>query len=1080
MGRILSDILGERPLILDGAMGTTLDSLAPESKVCCNELLNITNPDLIATVHRRFFEAGSDIVETNTFGGTPVKLNEYDLPADTLEINEQAAMIARGVADEFGGLVAGSMGPSGLLPSGVNYGGPGPDEISKAFSVQAEGLLRGSVDALIVETMHDILEMKSAIIGCRDAMERAGIKVPVWASVSLHMNGRMLMGTPVDAALAVALALEIDAFGLNCATGPREMIDAVAYLTSNSPIPVIVFPNAGMPRNVDGKPVFDLTPEDFSSQMASYIRMGVEIVGGCCGTGPEHIAALKETAGEYISRVRPSRIFRLASLEKSQELISEGSPLVIGERLNSHGSKKFRKLLNAEDWDGMVEVARQQERIGAQVLDVALASGDREDEAGDYVTVVSRLAVESSLPLMIDSVDHHAVRASLMNYPGIPIVNSINLGKPALAEKVIRYIRRYGGAVAAMLIDDNGMAKDIERKMEVAEDLYSFAVGRFGLRADSILFDPLTFTLATGEEDLRDAAVATIEAIPKLREKFPECGVVLGISNVSYGLPVGARKLLNTVFLHHAIKNGLTAAIVNPLDLRSLDEFSAEEIGHAEDLIFNRCDDAIQRLVDLMKDRPEDEERITVEADIPVEKKLSHAILERKASGLEEILDKCLEKISAIEIVNGILLPAMREVGERMERSETILPHVLRSAEVMKSALKYLEPHLESDAAGDTKKVVIATVFGDVHDIGKNLVGTILANNGFEVVDLGKQVTAREIVDAVRAENPIAVGLSALLVSTSLEMGVCVEAFHENGLDVPVIIGGAAVSPGLARKISIVDGIKYAGGVHYGKDAFEALEIVRSLATGEFAERSHKPDSKAGNGGTKGKDETEKAIKPKEMPFEGVSAREFNVGELIDSICDEDRADLYRDPGGLIDEIKKVSGEFSVVNARGLYGYFPSKRDGTRVTVIAGGSEFVFEFPEKSKGVHTWLDEEDYVIPYVVTIGKKPVEIYERLIKDGHDALALEWSQLCSVLAESAAEMMRRHVAMELGLSDKVRPLGVSPGYALWTEISDQEKLSEILGWDEIGLKLTDRWQIVPEYSTSGIVIIHPNAKYRD
>ncbi|MFH1676271.1 MAG: homocysteine S-methyltransferase family protein, partial [bacterium] len=833
------------PLLLDGGMGISIRNLGLNSSDYgdhpgCHEILNRTVPDRIAEIHTAFFNAGCNLVETNTFGGTPFKLDEYNLGPDARELNRLSAQIARDVADRFNGLVVGSMGPSGLLPTSPDYCGSEPDAISAGFAVQAEGLIEGGVDILLVETSQDFLEFKSALIGCRDAMDSTGRHVQLWGSVSLHMNGRMLMGTAIDAALALAVGLRLDAFGINCATGPVEMFDAVRYLAEHSPIPVVVFPNAGMPVDVGGEAVFPLGPDEFAEKIKPFLKMGVEVIGGCCGSTHEHMAALRTVFDNYSEREKPSRIFKLASSISSQDLIQEGSPLVIGERLNSHGSRKFKKLLMNEDWNGIIDIARDQLELGAQVFDLALAIADRDNEPGDYVTLIERLSIDTPLPMMVDSVDPESVHAALLNMPGVPIINSINLEKPERAEKVLKLLKRYSGAVVAMLIDESGMAKTVGRKVEVASKLFDLIVNKHGLDPDSILFDPLTFTLATGQDDLKNAASETLESIIVLREKFPKSGVLLGVSNVSYGFQPAIRKIINAVFLHHAIKNGLTAAIINPMELRDTSEFDPKGIELATDLIFNRRDDAIERLIEFATELGDNQQTVIADPAIPLTppEVLRGCILDRKETGLTEALNSCLETTPAPAIVSGILLPAMKEVGDRMNRRETILPHVLRSAEVMKKALDYLEPYLGSDRSVKKRKIVLATVFGDVHDIGKNLVKSILVNNGFDVIDLGKQVPARAIIEAVKKHKPMAVGLSALLVSTSAEMGVCVEALHEAGLSVPVMIGGAAVSPALARKISTVNGKEYSAGVHYASDAFAALDIARKIA----GEETDKPE----------------------------------------------------------------------------------------------------------------------------------------------------------------------------------------------------------------------------------------------
>jgi 5-methyltetrahydrofolate--homocysteine methyltransferase len=1083
----IKDLISAATVLIDGAMGSTISSynLKPVDfggNPGCNEILNRTRPDVIADIHRRFFKSGAVMVETNTFGGTPIKLEEWGLRNDALGLNRLAAEIARGVADEEGGFVIGSMGPSGLLPTMPDYEGLTPLQLAESFAIQAEGLIQGGVDVLLVETSEDILEFKSAIIGCRDAIEKSGRDVPIWGSVSLHMNGRMLMGTPIDAALNVALAMGVEVFGLNCATGPSEMTDAVRFLAEHSPIPVIVFPNQGMPASVDGRLAYSLSPDEFAEAMIPFLKMGIEIVGGCCGTSPEYIEALKNVLRNYKLRIKPRRIFGLASAMSSQEIQPEGSPLIIGERLNSFGSKKFKKLLLAEDWPGIVDIANQQNESGAMALDLALAVDGRDNEPGDYKYLVHRISSEVPLPLMIDSINPDAVKSALEFNPGIGIVNSINLENRVKAGKVLGYIKKFGGAIVAMTIDEKGMARTVERKIEVADRLYSLIVDEYGLPAESILFDLLTFTLATGESEYRDMAKSTLDGIKAVRAKYPQCGAILGISNVSYGLDSSARKLINAVFLHRAIQNGLIAAIVNPLDVGGFHDFSPEQIELADDLIFNSRENALERLIKYTESEETQKLKIPEREIIrSPEQWLRNSILDRKETGIEDLINSCLEKLSPVEVVNEILLPAMKDVGDRMERRETILPHVLRSAELMKKALKYLEPLLGSGDMKEGRTVVLATVFGDVHDIGKNLVKAIISNNGFNVIDLGKQVPVSEIVETVRREKPMAVGLSALLVATASEMGSYVAALHENNLDVPVIIGGAAVSPGLAKKFSIVNGEKHRGGVYYAKDAFGALDICRELAgekvdkTGISKVKPIRPDS--------GKDKftkpaAKKFSKPESPPFIGVSLAQFSIEDILSGITDEDRATLHLDPAVTIQAVMDSTGFEAVLDPKALYGFFKVTKSGQTIYLETDKKVHEFTFPDRKKSVPNWLNDKDYLIPYVATLGSVAVDTYQKLESANQLALSLEWSDLCALLTEIVARLIRSRIALDLDLPPNTPVLGVSPGYALWPDLSDQSKIQEILNWQTIGLSLTERHQIVPEFSTSGIAVIHPKAMY--
>ena len=644
--------VGGEPLLLDGAAGTRLAALAAlvsdfDGKEGCYEILNFTRPDLVRGMHEAYFAAGSRAVETNSFGGTPLKLAAWGLGERAEELSRLAAAAAREVADRAGGLGIGSLGPSGLLPTSPAYDGPEPGELINAFGIQASGLIAGGADALLVETSQDILELRSAILGCRDAAARSGMEIPVWCTVSLHMNGRMLFGAGVDAAMHAALSLGVEAFGLNCATGPEEMLDAVRYLARNCRVPVIVFPNAGIPEKVGGEARFQMGPDRFAEAMTGILELGVEVVGGCCGTTPAHITALAGVLPRSKARKPPARRFVLSSAVSSQVMKPEGSPLIIGERLNTQGSRKFRKLLLAGDMTGIEAAARSQEERGAQVLDVAAAlAGDR-SETDDLASVVDRVSRTVFLPLMIDSVNPAAIRTGLERFPGVAVVNSINLENEERSRGILDAAARFGAAVVAMTIDGGGMARTVERKLEVASKLFDLAVGEYGLSPEAILFDPLTFTLATGEEEFRDAAVATLEAVKLIRERFPECGVVLGVSNVSYGLPPKARRLVNAIFLHHAVRAGLTAAIVNPGDIKGYHDIPEKKKRFAEDLIFNKREDALERLIDAVFKGPVSRAPAPRDAvEVDDETLLARAVTDRKEEVLAEVAERLVQSKS--------------------------------------------------------------------------------------------------------------------------------------------------------------------------------------------------------------------------------------------------------------------------------------------------------------------------------------------------------------------------------------------------------------------------------------------------
>ena len=1097
------------PLLIDGAMGTSLAGKnIPDqyfrNAAGCNEILNRTLPETVTEIHSEFFNAGSGAVETNTFGGSPGKLDVWHLQDESLDLNRRGAAAARLAADATGGLVIGSIGPSGELPSSPGYNGRGVENLTADFAVQAEGLISGGADILLVETSQDILELKCAVRGCRKALALTGEKLEIWATVSLHQGGRMLMGTGIRAALAVGVSLKLDAFGLNCATGPEEMIDAVRFLSEKCPMPIIVSPNAGIPENIDGKACFPMGSERFAELMIPFLNLGVEIIGGCCGSTPEHIRELSRNLDKYKPRSRPKYKFSISSPVDSQDLIPEGSPLIIGERLNSQGSRRFKKMLLAGNYNGMEDIARSQEKGGAQVLDLAVAMTEREGESEEMVRIGRRLSQSVMLPFMVDAVDPEVVTAALTNFPGVPIINSINLENEKRSEQVLEDVAGFGAAVVCMTIDREGMAKTESRKLEIAEKLYVLATGKYKLHPGALLFDPLTFTLATGEKDLKDSAVATLNAIKALRVKYPESGVVLGISNISYGLPVAARRILNAVFLHHAVQSGLTAAIVNPADIKGYHDIPEQFRILAEELIFDKHEDALARFLNELDREPgtavkqKDQES---DQDVLPGELLRRAVLDRIETGLPEIISKCLKEMPAGEILNGILLPAMKEVGDRMARNETILPHVLRSAEIMKKALERLEPHLEKRRTGPAGRILLATVFGDVHDIGKNLVKSILSNNGFDVVDLGKQVPVSRIIEGVTDdEPPLAIGLSALLVSTAMEMKECVRTLHEKGFTVPVIVGGAAVSPAFAKRISHVGDTEYPGGVNYARDAFAGLEICRRLQDGQpgttvkSERRDGSAPSPAPHTATASSRRNKVKVRSgrrmevkgshifqgsKNPPFTGSAVIALSRDEVM-AITEEDvTKDTERKPDEILRDVQRTIGKEDVFRSAAIYGYFETVRNGEKLDVFHGGRSYSFKFPpRRGRSLSGWFNAGDRFIPYLATVGTETVEIYTDLDSRGFLVLSQEWASLCSRLAESSAEAVRRRIARDFELPREWRLPGFSPGYPLWPDLSAQTGLLELLDGERIGLSITRHFQLVPEFSTTGIVILNPDAGY--
>src|SRR5687767_7569740 len=870
------DALARRVLVYDGAMGTSIqryhlsaEDFGGKSLEGCNDHLVLTRPDVIREIHESFMAAGCDVLETCTFQSTPRRLEEWGLFDKVRDINVAAARIAREVADRYATperprFVAGSIGPTGLLPSSsdpvlsaTTFG-----ELSAQFYEQAKYLIEGGVDVLLVETSQDILEVKAALAGFERLFAELGRRIPVQAQVTLDTSGRMLLGTDIASAMTTLESLRVDVLGLNCSTGPEHMREPIRYLTEHATRPVSCIPNAGLPLNTGtGDAVYPLEAEPMATMLAEFVRdFGVRIVGGCCGTTPEHLRAVcreidalgvrseasgqrSEVRGTAESRLtsRESRLAvpRLSSAMRAITLHQDPPPLLVGERVNSQGSRKVKRLLLEDDYDGILNVAREQSESGAHVLDVCVALTERADEADQMSKVVKLLSMSVESPLMIDSTEASVIEAALEHVPGRAIINSINMenGRKRI-DSVVPLAKTHGAALVALTIDEIGMAKTRDRKLEVARKIHDIVVNEYGMMPEDVIFDALTFTLVTGDAEWIDSGRETIEGIRLIKRELPGVFTILRVSNVSFGLSPDARAVLNSVFLHHCVEARLDAAIVNPAHVRPYAEISADERGLADDLVFNRRPDALQRFIEYFSAAPSAAAGGAAVAADPTagmtpEAKVHWQVLHRKKDGIEDSLDAAGVRENPVRVLNEVLLPAMKEVGDKFGAGELILPFVLQSAEVMKRAVAQLENYLEKIEGHTKGRVVIATVFGDVHDIGKSLVNTILTNNGYTVVDLGKQVPVDTIISAAEEHDATAIGLSALLVSTSKQMPLCVQELHQRGLEYPVLVGGAAINRDFGSRILYPHGKEsddvYEPGVFYCKDAFQGLDTMDQL-----------------------------------------------------------------------------------------------------------------------------------------------------------------------------------------------------------------------------------------------------------
>lgn len=872
------EALKERVLLCDGAMGSRVQAMDLHlerdfwDKENCTEVLNLSRPDVVIDIHRGYYAAGSDIVQTNSFGGSPLTLAEFELQDRAFEINRRAGELAREAAESFGPdgrtrFVLGSVGPGTRLPS---LGHVGYDELEGALTTQCAGLIDGGVDGILVETCQDPLQIKAAVNAAKAARAKAGKDdLPIMVQVTVETTGTLLVGTDIAAAATIIDALDVPILGLNCATGPQEMAAHVRWLSENWRGLLSLQPNAGLPELVDGHTHYPLTPDELAKWLQRFITEdGLNMVGGCCGSNTDHIAAVDHmlrdlAASGEIAGIRPKPIERkpfwipsIASLYSQVSLRQENAYLSIGERCNANGSKKFRQLQEQGDWEGCVAMGVEQVKEGSHTLDVCTAFVGR-DEAAEMTEVVTRMRGSVTAPLVLDSTELPVLEQALKLYGGKGILNSINFedGEEP-AEKRVALARKFGAAVVALTIDEDGMAKDVEKKVEVAKRLYDFACVKHGLAPEDLIFDPLTFTICTGNEDDRKLGLWTLEAIERIAQELPDCQIVLGLSNISFGLNPAARHVLNSVYLDHAIKRGLTGAIVHLSKIMPLHKIPEEEVKVAEDLIFDRratlengeIYDPLQAYLKLFEGRSAAKTEKKARAE-DVETRLKDRIVDGDKQGLTDDLDEALKKTPPLDIINTHLLDGMKVVGELFGAGKMQLPFVLQSAETMKAAVAYLEPFMDKIEGQEKGIIVLATVKGDVHDIGKNLVDIILTNNGYKVVNLGIKQPIESIVAAVREHNADAVGMSGLLVKSTVVMRENLERLSKDEVEIPVMLGGAA----LTRHYVETDCVAaYASGrVAYARDAFDGLDLMQKVVANDFdnhvAERKAKIEGRKVN-----------------------------------------------------------------------------------------------------------------------------------------------------------------------------------------------------------------------------------------
>jgi 5-methyltetrahydrofolate--homocysteine methyltransferase len=1092
------DTLKERIVVFDGAMGTnlqvqnlTLDDFGGLRFEGCNENLLVTRPDAVEKVHTGFLDVGCDVIETNSFNGTPVDFAEYDIADKAYEMNVRAAQLAKRIASDYSTKarprwVAGSMGPGRKLPT---LGHISFAELRDAYGVQVRGLLDGGADLLIVETCQDLLQTKAALAAIFSHFEQTRSRVPVVAQVTIEVFGTMLNGTEIAAALTALAPFPIDVVGMNCGTGPKHMTESIRYLSENAPLPVSVLPNAGLPSVVEGKMHYDETPESFTTQLIHFASdFGVNIVGGCCGTTPAHLRLVVEAMQRISPRHRKGALLPAASsIYFQQPYVQDASFLIVGERVNASGSKKMRDLLNAADWDGLVALGKEQEREGAHILDVNVDFVGRDGEL-DMHELASRLVTNVKIPLMFDSTEWQKMEAGLQHAGGKCILNSTNYedGVPRFL-KVIDLAKRYGASVVVGTIDEDGMARTAEGKLKIAKRAYEQATTEAGFAASDIFFDPLALPISTGIEEDRRNAFETIKAIREIKSQLPGAFTILGVSNVSFGLNPASRVVLNSVFLHEAVEAGLDAAIVNASKIEPLNRIGEQELKVARELIYDQrkfdgdvCTyDPLTEFTKLFEGVKSKATKKASKGDT-VEERLKNHIIDGEKIGLEDELKVALESYSALNIINNILLDGMKVVGDLFGSGQMQLPFVLQSAEAMKAAVRFLEPFMEKKGGATAKgTMVLATVKGDVHDIGKNLVDIILTNNGYKVFNLGIKQTIDSILQAYDEHGADAIGMSGLLVKSTLIMKENLELMNERGIKVPVVLGGAA----LTRRY-VEEDLKslYKGELFYARDAFAGLHTMDKLVGGNGQATVDRVAQ--GDGGLS---ETEvdvedligeeaklgirKPAKPRgvtklsgdtthttrsdvrtevvipEIPFYGsrvvedVSLDEvfaftnetalfkgqwqFKQGrtpaEQYDALVRDKVRPVY-------EELKERCKNERLLVPKVVYGYFPCQSEGNDLIVYDDkrAERVRFTFPRQPRGKHLCLADFfastdssrlDVVAFHLVTIGRRASEYSQQLFKSDNYADYLYFHGLSVESAEALAELWHKRIREELGIA---------------------------------------------------------------
>src|SRR5271165_3954726 len=1160
----MSDFLkavAERVVIYDGAMGTAvqaynlpLDQFWGQDGY--NDILVLSRPDVVKEIHASYFSAGADVVETNTFSSTRIVMAEYEMADQVHEVNLAAAKLAREVASGFSSngrkrFVAGSMGPTTKLPS---LGHIGFDDMAAAYTEQAVALIEGGVDVLLLETCQDILQAKAGLVGIFDALKQTGKNVPVQVQVTLEATGLMLLGTEIGAALTTLEMFDVAVIGMNCATGPKEMNDGVRYLGANSPRPVSVLPNAGLPQNVGGHAVYKLEPQELADYHKQFItEYGVRIVGGCCGTTPEHLKAVAETCANLEPAKREVKVAGAAASAYSMvPLDLDPKPLIVAEEMNTTTRvEHFKNMVRSQNYDAILTLAKKLVNEGSHMLDLCCAIVG-EDEKGYISAILDKIATRVPAPITVDSTESDVIEEALKRIPGKAIINSINLEDgEKRTSKVLPMAKRYGAAVIALTIDEDGMALTWQKKLAIAKRIFDLAVNKYGIRPCDLIFDALTLPISTGQEDYRTAGIETLKAVKAIKAELPEVKTILGVSNISFGLNVYSRRILNSVFMHEAVDHGLDMAIVNYSKIYPLYKIPEAEVDLARKLIFyDRSNgDPLQIYMAHFAGTKGKEEHTTAHVDtLSVEDKLKWAIINGEKSvgdgaqkkSLDELLEDALVNYSPLDLINNILLDGMRTVGDLFGARKMQLPSVLDSAGVMKSAVAYLEPKMEKKEGSQKATIVLATVKSEIHNIGKNVVDIILTNNGYRVVNLGIKQPGDTIIRSAQEHQADAIGLSGLLVKSTLEMKYVIQDLERQKLAFPVICGGAA----LTRK-HVEDDLRreYANAVFYADDAFAGLHIREDLATEDGAKQARLAEGRTVKEYAKAAavdEETGPVFAERSPvvgdaanipvpPFWGVRVRkDYDLREVFRYINETalfknqwqlktaSQSDYVR----LVEEkfrpiLRKLEDEVAgsgLFEPAVVYGYFPAQADGNDVVVYrvpstesrvasTSADEFLrFTFPRQREGRRLCISDffapkasgkMDVIGLSLVTIGAKASVETQRLFEGGEYTKYLYLHGLSVETAEALAEFHHKKMREELGIAgedaaeirdlfhQKYRGSRYSFGYPACPNLEDQTKLFALLKPEEnVGVRLTSGFLLEPEQSTSAIVVHHPGAKY--